>query len=490
MSEDVNDLIVQRRKKLDEILASGEDPFKSRFSRTDHIDEIQIKFSKIDPGDHTDTKVSLAGRLMAMRRHGKASFSELIDSSGKIQLYMAIDVIGEKAYRDFLKLDIGDFVGVSGEVFKTRRGELSIAVESFSLLTKSIRPMPEKWHGLKDIELRYRQRYLDLLMNPHVKDVFIKKTSIVKEIRNYLDSQGFIEVETPMLQPIPGGAAARPFTTYHNALGTELFLRIAPELYLKKLIIGGFEKIYELNKSFRNEGISTKHNPEFLMLEVYQAFADYRDMMKLTQDLIVDIVKKIYGDTKIKYQGETIDLSTPWEQITMLDAIKKHAGVEVSFDQTLDQLKQIAKKLEVSIEPRFNKGGVICEIFEKKVEEKLVQPTFVIDYPRELSPLARPHAENKQLTERFELIVAGRELANAFSELTDPRDQRQRFNDQRVTGRKEETPEIDDDFIKALEHGMPPTGGLGIGIDRLVMLLTDSSSIRDVIFFPQLRTSH
>ncbi len=481
------DLIHIRRKKLESLLAAGDNPFKSSFKRTHSISQIVDTHKDIEPGAHTGETAKIAGRLMAMRRHGKASFAEIVDTTGKIQLYLAVDILGEDRYEKFLSFDIGDFAGVSGEVFKTKRGELSIVVSEFEILSKSLRPLPEKWHGLKDIEARYRQRYLDLMMNPDVSNTFKTRTRIIKSVRSFLDELGFVEVETPMLQPIPGGAAARPFITFHNALDTDLYLRIAPELYLKRLIIGGMEKVYELNKSFRNEGISIKHNPEFLMLEVYQAYADYNDMMELTEQLITNAVAKITGGKKLDYQEHEIDFKTPWTRITMLDAIKKHAGVELSFDMSLEDLKKKAADLKVEIESRFGKGGVICEIFEKKVEHLLIQPTFVLDYPSEMSPLARRRPDNPDLTERFELIVAGRELANAFSELTDPIDQRKRFEEQLKTGRKEETHEIDESFLHAMEYGMPPTGGLGIGIDRLVMLLTNSPSIRDVILFPQLR---
>lgn len=485
--EELSELMLQRRKKLDDLISSGEDPFKSKFSRSHQLAEIANKYGEIKSGEKTGEVAEVAGRITAFRRHGKASFAVLRDSSASLQLYLTVDLLGDKAYQKFIHLDIGDFVGCQGEIFKTRRGELSLAVKSFALLTKSLRPLPEKWHGLKDIETRYRQRYLDLMMNPLVKEVFLIRNRAIKEIRDFLDQRGFVEVETPMLQPIPGGAAARPFVTYHHALESNLYLRIAPELYLKRLVIGGLEKVYELNKSFRNEGISVKHNPEFLMLEVYQAYADYQDMMNLTEELIVSLVKDITGGTKVKYQDKTLDFTPPWERMTMLDAMEKLLGVKVSFEQDLRELQSVAKKLGVEIESGFGKGAIIAEIFEKKVEERITDPTFVLDYPLEVSPLARRHPENPNLTERFELIVMGREIANAFSELTDPLEQRKRFEEQLKTGRVEEGQQVDEDFVKALEYGMPPTGGLGIGIDRLVMLLTDAYSIRDVILFPQLK---
>lgn len=488
MAEEENELVLQRRRKLEELQAAGEVPFKSRFDRTHTINDVVAKHSSLEPARHTGETVSVAGRIVAMRRHGKASFAEIRDGSGKIQLFLAVDALGEEAYERFLSFDIGDFVGVNGEVFKTKRGELSVAVAGFDILTKSLRPLPEKWHGLKDIEARYRQRYLDLLMNSQAAEVFKRKTETIKAIRVFLDELGFVEVETPMLQPIPGGAAARPFVTFHNALDTNLYLRIAPELYLKRLIIGGVDKVYELNKSFRNEGISVKHNPEFLMLEVYQAYADYHDMMELTEALIASVVERLTGGLIVEYQGRKIDFTRPWPRTTMLEAIETRAQVTVSFDSTLDDLRKVAGRLGVEIEPRLGKGGVIAEIFEKKVEHLMIEPTFVLDYPREISPLAKAKPDNPELTERFELIVTGWELANAFSELTDPIDQRARFEEQLKTGRAEEVHEIDESFLTAMEHGMPPTGGLGIGIDRLVMLLTDSPSIRDVILFPQLKS--
>lgn len=485
--EELNELVIQRLKKMQALVSSGEAPFKARYKRTHLNSEIVKEYQNLDPGEKTGKKVRVAGRIMAFRRHGKASFTVIRDGSDDLQLYLTVDLLGEADYKRFLGFDIGDFVGCEGEVFKTHRGELSIAPEKFELLTKALRPLPEKWHGLRDVETRHRQRYLDLLMNPSVKETFVSKNKVIKGIRDFLDKRGFVEVETPVLQPIPGGAAARPFVTFHHTLDTNLYLRIAPELYLKRLVIGGLEKVYELNKSFRNEGISVKHNPEFLMLEVYQAYADYNDMMHLTEELIVDLVKKVKGETKVNYQGYTLDFSPPWARMAMLEAIEKLAGVKVSFEQRIDELEKTATDLGIELESGLGKGEIVGEIFEKVVEEKIVQPTFILDYPLEISPLARRHPKNPNLTERFELIVAGREIANAFSELTDPREQRERFEAQLERGRVEEGQRVDEDFIKALEYGMPPTGGLGIGVDRLVMLLTDSYSIREVILFPQLK---
>lgn len=492
MTEELNDLIVHRLQKLKEARDAGDDPYKSAYERTALVAEIDAKYGSIEAGQHTADMVNIAGRLMALRRHGKASFAELMDRTGRVQLYLAEDILGEAAYERFLTYDIGDIVGASGEIFKTKRGQLSIEVADYSLLTKSMRPLPEKWHGLRDIETRYRQRYLDLVMNPEVKETFVRKTRVIAILRRLLDEQGFMEVETPMLHPIPGGAAAKPFITRHHALDCDLYLRIAPELYLKRLIIGGLERVYEINKSFRNEGISIKHNPEFMMLEAYLAYADYRDMMDLTELLITGVIEEITGSSVLIYQGVELDFKRPWRRITMLDAVKKFAGREVSFDMSLGELTKVAGGLKVELKPHLGKGGVITEIYEKAVEHLIEQPTFVTDYPLETSPLARKHPDNPELTERFELIIAGREVANAFSELTDPGDQRARFEAQlkNKEAGDEEAHELDEDFITALEYGMPPAGGLGIGIDRLVMLITDSASIRDVILFPQLKPKH
>ncbi len=482
-----SELMKQRLQKLEELIKEGIDPYKSTFSRTHLISEIIDKHSSLEPGDTSDFKSAIAGRIIAMREHGKASFAVLKDNSGELQAYLKVDTLGEKNYRTFLKFDIGDWVGVSGTVFKTRRGELSIWVEHFELLTKSLRPLPEKWHGLKDIEIRYRQRYLDLIMNSEVKEVFIKRIKTIKLIRQFLDELGFMEVEVPMLHLVPGGAAARPFVTFHNTLGVDLYLRIAPELYLKRLVVGGLEKVYELNRSFRNEGISVKHNPEFTMLEVYQAYADYHQIMDLTEELISFIVKKVTGSLEVTYQGEKISFKRPWARYTMLEAIEKIGSLKVSFDDEISKLHRIARDADIEIDPTAGKGKIITEIFEKVAEPHIIQPTFILDYPKEITPLAKQHPKNPNLVERFELIIARREIANAFSELTDPREQRHRFEEQLAEQGSGEAHKMDEDFLLALEYGMPPTGGLGIGIDRLVMIITDSYSIRDVIFFPQLK---
>ncbi|MBI4743850.1 MAG: lysine--tRNA ligase [Actinobacteria bacterium] len=482
--------MLSRREKLSKLISSGEVPFKSSFKRTHLLSSIIESYNHIEAGQELDEKTAVAGRIMAVREHGKASFAVIQDFSAKLQLYFNVGRLGEDKYKFFLDLDIGDIIGVNGKIFRTRRGELSILVEDFELLSKSLRPLPEKWHGLKDIETRYRQRYVDLIMNQDVKETFLARNRVVKSIRSFLDSRGFIEVDTPMLQSIPGGAAARPFITHHNALGMDLYLRIAPELYLKRLIVGGMEKVYELNRSFRNEGISIKHNPEFTMLEIYQAYADYNDMMELTEELVENVVNETVGSSSVSYQGEEINFTRPWPRLTMMESIEKYGGPALSFDYEIDELKKIAYDLDIEVKPYYGKGEIINEIFEKIVEPNLINPTFILDYPLDLTPLARKHSKDENLVERFELYIGRCEVANAFSELTDPVDQKKRFEHQ--LEKKElgdtEVQALDEDFIRALEYGMPPAGGLGIGIDRLVMMLTGSHSIRDVIFFPQMRS--
>ncbi len=486
MSEELelNELLLVRRKKLDELRESGIDPFGSKFNRTHYTQRVIDEFDNLE-----NTEVTVAGRIMAKRNMGKATFVHVQDISGKIQVYVRVNEVGQATYDNFTHFDIGDIIGVIGKVFKTQRGEISVWASQVTLLSKSLRPLPEKWHGLKDVELRYRQRYVDLIVNPEVKDVFITRSRIVKSIRNYLDKLGFLEVETPMMHPIPGGAAARPFITHHNTLDMDLYLRIAPELYLKRLLVGGLEKVYEINRNFRNEGISTKHNPEFTMLELYEAYADYEDMMKLTEELVSSVALEVLGTTIIEYEGQKIDLTPPWKRIPMLDAIKMYTEVDFA-DITSDvEAKQAAARLGLKVEDGVTRGTVINEVFEEFVEPKLIQPTFIIDYPIEISPLAKRKSENPDYTYRFELFIFAREMANAFSELNDPIDQEQRFRnqvEQRMAG-DDEAHQMDEDYINALEYGMPPAGGLGIGIDRLVMLLTNSSSIRDVLLFPQMK---
>jgi lysyl-tRNA synthetase class 2 len=462
----------------------GLDPFGQRFERNTLTKPIIEGFEQWE-----NQTARVAGRIMSKRRHGKAGFAHLQDIAGRIQLYFRRDDLGEEQYELYKKLDIGDLVGIEGRVFRTQKGEISIHVESMVYLSKSLHPLPEKWHGLKDVELRYRQRYLDLIVNPEVKEVFIKRSQIIKEIRNYLDDKGFLEVETPMMQPIPGGATARPFITHHNALDMDLYLRVAPELYLKRLLIGGLEKVYEINRSFRNEGISTRHNPEFTMLEIYQAYADYEDMMALTEELISRVVLKVNGSMQVEFEGQVIDFSTPWKRVQMLEAIKEHTGLDFNTITDDESARQSARALGLEIDDQASRGEVINEVFEARVEEHLIQPTFVYGHPVEISPLAKRNREHPELTDRFEVFIMQREIANAFSELNDPIDQKQRFVRQAAkrAGGDAEAHMMDEDYIAAMEYGMPPAGGLGIGIDRLVMLITGSPSIRDVILFPTLR---
>ncbi len=487
--ETLSEPLKLKLEKIKRLSEKGVTLYAENYKKNTSVSQLKEKYSNLAPGEKSDEIYRIAGRLMIFRVHGKAAFCDLKDSDDKIQLYLNIKNIGEEKYNSFLDLDIGDWVGIEGNVFVTHKGELSINVAQYCLLSKSIRIMPEKWHGLKDVELRYRQRYLDFIVNPEVKKVFLVRIKVVEAIREFLNSHGFLEVETPMLQSIPGGATARPFTTHHNALDMQLYLRIAPELYLKRLIIGGFEKVYEINRNFRNEGISHKHNPEFTMVEFYQSFADYNDMMDLTQEMFKFIALKSLGSLSFTYKENEVSFDGSWEKISMIDSIEKYGGLKVSFDMSVEDLKKIAKEHGIEVDPRFKKGKIINEIFEKTVEQHLIQPTFIKDYPIEISPLARKHPKNPELTERFELFIGGDEVANAFSELIDPKDQISRFKQQASSTDEEErqTGKIDFDFIKALEYGMPPAGGEGIGVDRLVMILTDSKSIRDVILFPLLR---
>lgn len=483
-NEELNDLMIQRREKLSDITQEGRKPYGKKYNVTNHAKEIEDNFDELE-----GQEVSLSGRLMAIRTHGKASFADLMDITGKIQLYVKLDVVGEEEYNFFAELDIGDIIGINGEVFKTRRGQISIKVSSFEFLSKSLRPLPEKFHGLKDKETRYRQRYLDLIVNPEVKETFIIRSKIIRSMRTYLEEKGFLEVETPMMHPIAGGASARPFITHHNALDLDLYLRIAPELYLKRLIVGGFEKVYELNRCFRNEGMSYKHNPEFTTMELYQAQADYHDMMDLTEGLVAYVAQKVLGTTKIKYEDTEIDLTPPWKRISMTDVVKEITGLDFDEIETAEEALKAARSIGVEYEGTPNKGRILNEVFEERVEEKLIQPTFIMDYPIEVSPLAKKKEEDPALTYRFEAFIYSREIANAFTELNNPIDQKKRFEDQvkqRAEG-DDEAQMMDEDYVRALEYGMPPTGGLGIGIDRLVMFLTDSSSIRDVILFPTMR---
>lgn len=482
--QELNELMKVRREKLTAIADKGLEPFGRKYNLTHHAQEIINCFNELE-----NQEVRVAGRIMSLRGHGKTSFVHLADLSGRIQLYFRQDVLGDEAYNLFQLADIGDIIGVHGVVFRTQKGEISIRVTEFELLSKSLRPLPEKWHGLKDVEMRYRQRYLDLIVNPDVMRTFVLRSKIIKALRSVLDERGFLEVETPMMHPIAGGAAARPFITHHNALDMKLYMRIAPELYLKRLIVGGFEKVYELGRVFRNEGISIKHNPEFTMVELYQAYADYQDIMKLTEEVIAGVAEAVLGTTIITYQGQKIDLTPPWNRLTMVEAIKQYSGVDFATVQTVEQAREIADKLDVHYEQKFGVGGILNAVFEAVAEEHLIQPTFIIGHPTEISPLAKRNREDPEATDRFEAFIFGREIANGFSELNDPIDQKGRFMDQ-VAAREsgdDEAHMMDEDYINALEYGLPPTGGLGIGIDRLVMFLTDRYSIRDVILFPHMR---
>ncbi|MBC8015736.1 MAG: lysine--tRNA ligase [Sporomusaceae bacterium] len=483
-NEEISELMRVRREKMAALEAKGVEPFARKYNVTHHANDIIVDFEKLE-----GQSVQLAGRIMAVRGHGKTSFVNLMDMSGRIQIYFRQDAIGEDQYENFNLLDIGDMIGIEGVVFKTQRGEMSVKVSSFEVLAKSLRPLPEKWHGLKDMETRYRQRYLDLIVNPEVRNTFVTRSKIIKSLRRILDEQDYLEVETPMMHPIAGGAAARPFTTHHNALDMDLYLRIAPELYLKRLIVGGFERVYEVGRVFRNEGISIRHNPEFTIVELYQAYADYEDLMRLTEDVVSGIALEVLGTTQVVYQGQEINFAPPWNRITMPEAVKKYAGVDFDAVTTIEEARAIADRLGVKYEKKNGIGGILNNIFEDKVEEYLIQPTFIIGHPTEISPLAKRNKDNPEITDRFEVFVYGRELANGFSELNDPIDQEGRFSsqvEQRESG-DAEAHMMDHDYINALEYGLPPTGGLGIGIDRLVMFLTDSFSIRDVLLFPHMR---
>lgn len=490
-----NALMLARRQKLEEWRQRGVDPFGHKFERThlaaDAVAEYE-RFEQEAGGQAVGAEgpeVRAAGRVMAIRGHGKATFAHLQDVSGRIQIYAKVDVLGEQPYQAFSTLDLGDIVGVTGRLFRTHRGEITVAVQQFELLSKSLRPLPEKWHGLKDVDTRYRQRYVDLIVNPEVKQVFVARSRILHAVRGFLAKRSFLEVDTPTLHAIAGGANARPFITHHNTLDMNLYLRIAPELYLKRLIVGGFDRVFELGKNFRNEGISIKHNPEFTMLELYQAYANYQDMMEITEQLIAWVAQEVLGATKLTYLDQAIDLTPPWTRISMLDAITKYAKVDLRETNSDEETRALAGKAGLKVDPKWDRGHMINELFEQYVEPGLIQPTFVTDYPVEISPLARRKSSDPRLTDRFEAFIYGREMANGFSELNDPIDQKERFQKQveaRARG-DEEAHMMDEDYIRALEYGMPPTGGLGVGIDRLVMLLTNSPSIRDVILFPHMR---
>ena len=484
---DENELIKVRHDKMSAFREKNIEPFGHSYEVTHHAEDIRREYGNIAE-EEEGGEVQIAGRLMAIRGHGKASFAVLNDRTGNIQIYFKLDNLGEEKYSQFKLLDIGDIIGLKGKVFKTKRGELTVKIEDFDLVSKSLRPLPEKFHGLKDVEIRYRQRYLDLIVNPEVRDTFIKRTKIIQTIRKYLDDRGFLEVETPVLSTIAGGAAARPFITHHNALDTDLYLRIATELNLKRLIVGGYERVYELGRVFRNEGMDQRHNPEFTTMEVYQAYGDYRDMIDITQGIAIETAKAVLGTTKLTYQGVEIDLANA-PRLSMNDAVKNATGKDFLSCETVDEAREMAKSIGVAYEDRFGIGGILNAAFEAKVEDDLIQPIFITGHPTEISPLAKRNPDDPRITDRFEYFVFGRELANGFTELNDPIDQRKRFEDQlkqREAG-DEEAHVMDNDFIRALEYGMPPTGGLGIGIDRLVMILTDAPSIRDVLLFPTMK---
>ena len=483
---DMNHLMQIRREKLEELQEQGKNPFEiTKFNRTNTAGEIKANYEAFEQKD-----VTVAGRIIAKRIMGKASFCTIQDSDEKIQSYVSINDLGEESYKAFKTFDIGDIIGITGFVFKTRTEEISVHAKEVTLLSKSLRPLPEKFHGLKDMDLRYRQRYVDLIMNPEVKETFILRSKIIKEIRNFMDEQGYMEVETPMLTTVATGDAARPFITHHNTLDLQMYLRIAPELNLKRLIVGGFDKVFEIGKNFRNEGMDIKHNPEFTNMEFYSAYEDYNDMMNIAEQLISTVAQNVLGTTNITYQGQEINLAPGWKKITMIDAIKEVTGVDFNTINTDEEAQALAKEKGVEYEEIKNtRGHIINEFFETFVEETLIQPTFIMDYPVEVSPLTKRKKEDPRLVERFELFIGGREYGNAYSELNDPIDQYERFLKQVEAKEKgdEEAGGMDEDFVNALEIGLPPTGGMGIGLDRLIMLLTDSASIRDVLFFPTMK---
>lgn len=483
---EINEQMQVRIDKMHKIEEHGWKPFGYRFLYTHRAADIAAQFDELS---EKETEVKMAGRIMAIRGHGKTCFMDMQDKTGRIQVYVRKDVIGEENYALIKLMDIGDTVGITGTAFRTHMGELSIKANSVEMLSKSLRPLPEKWHGLKDVETRYRQRYVDLIVNPEVRDTFVKRSQIIRSVREVLDSHDFLEVETPILNTIAGGAAARPFISYHNALDMQVYMRIAPELYLKRLIVGGMDRVYEMGRVFRNEGIDNRHNPEFTSVEIYQAFADYRDMMDLTEEVVVKTAEKVLGTTTINYEGTTIELASPWKRMSMIEAVKEYSGKDFTDVTDLEEARAIAKELNVAIEPSFGIGKIINACFEEYVEDKLIQPTFITGHPKEISPLAKSNPENPEITDRFEAYIYGRELCNGFTELNDPIDQKERFLKQveeRANG-DEEANMMDEDFVNALEYGLPPTGGLGIGIDRLVMFLTNSSTIRDVLFFPTMK---
>ncbi|WP_181444653.1 lysine--tRNA ligase [Bacillus sp. 03113] len=489
--EELNDQLLVRREKMNQIREMGLDPFGKRFSRSHHAANLIEEFGQFEKEEIEEKAVSvtIAGRIMTKRGKGKAGFAHVQDLTGQIQIYVRKDAVGDVQYELFNTADLGDLIGISGTLFKTKVGELSIKVQNFELLTKALRPLPDKFHGLKDVEQRYRQRYLDLIMSDESKQTFIARSRIIQSMRRYLDDHGYLEVETPMMHSIAGGASARPFITHHNALDIPLFMRIAIELHLKRLIVGGLEKVYEIGRVFRNEGVSTRHNPEFTMIELYEAYADYQDIMNLTENLIAHIAQEVLGTTTVQYGEYEVNLKPEWKRLHMVDAIKEYTGADFWKETSIEEARALAAEHNVEINNNMLYGHIVNEFFEQKVEEHLIQPTFIYGHPVEISPLAKKNDDDPRFTDRFELFIVAREHANAFTELNDPIDQRQRFEAQikeREQG-NDEAHMMDDDFVEALEYGMPPTGGLGIGIDRLVMLLTNSPSIRDVLLFPLMK---
>jgi lysyl-tRNA synthetase class 2 len=488
--EDLSPAVRDRAKKLEDLAAAGIDAYPSTFPISHQAADLTGRYGAADEAAlQSAPRVTLGGRVRSVRGHGKASFAHLQDGSGRMQIYVRQDAVGEEAYRLFRLIDVGDFVGVGGRLFRTRTGELTVQVEQLALLAKSLRPLPDKWHGVSDVEVRYRQRYVDLMANPSVAETFRRRAQVIAEIRRFLDARGYLEVETPMMHSMAGGAAARPFTTHHNALDIPLFLRIAPELFLKRCVVGGLERVYEINRNFRNEGIDTQHNPEFTMLEFYQAYADYRDLMRLTEEMLLQVVRAVCGTDTVTYQGRQISFAAPWLRLSVEEGLVKLGGLAPGQTASAEGLRAAAQARGVTVHPDWGWAKLLVELFEALCESQLVQPTFVTDFPAELSPLAKARPDDPRYVQRFELYVAGLEVANAYTELNDPREQRRRFEAQaraRTAG-DEEAHVFDEDFLRALEYGLPPTAGEGIGIDRLVMLLTDSPSIRDVILFPLLR---
>jgi lysyl-tRNA synthetase, class II len=483
-----NEYVEQRLKKLDELRESGIEVYPYSYNKTHNASEILEKYTGLDEGEETKDSVSVAGRIMTLRSMGKAGFAHIQDETGKIQIYVRKDEISEESFNVFSKIDLGDIIGIKGTVFRTKKGEVSIRVKEFVLLSKCVRPLPEKWHGLKDKEARYRKRYLDLITNPEVKKTFVDRTKIINAIKEFLVDRGFLEVDTPVLQPVYGGASARPFKSFLNELKMDVYMRVSNELYLKRLIVGGFEKVFEFSKDFRNEGIDRTHNPEFMMMECYWAYADYQDVMKLTEDCYEFVAKKVFGTTEFNYQGNKIDVKAPWERITMKDAIKKFTKIDVDALDDAD-LKKALKENNVELAGDYKRGYATIALFEDLVEDKLVQPTFVIDHPKESTPLCKVKRGDDEMIERFEPYICGMEIGNAYSELNDPIKQKELLEEQALMLKKgdDEANPMDEDFVESMEYGMPPTGGLGLGIDRMVMLMTDSPSIRDVILFPFMR---